>query len=111
MLGQMAARNLQGKIAPEENAGNGAGLLGVEMEVAADARKGERDVGAVDEGDGVHDESDGDDAGPAGWGSHSGACGGREVWAGNGLGGGVHRLSLRRFAPSIKTESGWMVSR
>src|SRR4029077_3245916 len=73
MLGEMAAGNLQGEIAPEENAGDRAGLLGVEMELAADAREGERDVGAVDKGDGVHDQRDGDDAGPAG---RSGISGG-----------------------------------
>src|SRR4029077_13643270 len=33
MLGEMAAGNLERQIAPEENACNSAGLLGVEMEV------------------------------------------------------------------------------
>ncbi len=72
MLGEMAAGNLQGEVAPEEDAGDGAGLLGVEMELAADAREGERDVSAVDKGDGVHNQRDGDDAGPAGRGGIGG---------------------------------------
>src|SRR6202158_1611956 len=88
MLSERAAGNLEREIAPEENACNSAGLLGVEIEVAADARQGKGDVGAVDEGDGVHDQGDGDDAGPAGRGEVGGGGGGGGGWRGPGCGGG-----------------------
>src|SRR5216683_6045099 len=83
------------------------------MELAADAREGERDVGAVDKGDGVHHQCDGDDAGPAGRGGLSGGWSGRDVCGGEGLRGGVHRPRFTQVAPSIATEkrAGWMVSR
>src|SRR5580692_6727588 len=73
VLSEMAARNLQREISPKENAGDGAGLLGIEMQVVTNVRESKGDIGAVDEGDGVHDERDRDDAGPArrsdGWGA------------------------------------------
>src|SRR5216683_3736019 len=80
------------------------------MELAADAREGERDVGAVDKGDGVHHQCDGDDAGPAGRGGLSGGWSGRDVCGGEGLRGGVHRPRFTQVAPSIATEKervGW----
>src|ERR1700730_9111932 len=91
----MTTRKLQRKIAPKKDAGDGARLLRVEMECVADAREGEGDVGAVDEGDGVHDQRDGDDAGPTAWGGVNERGGGVDVFAINGVRGGVHRRRLR----------------
>jgi len=65
MLGEMATGDLQGELAPKENARDGAGLLRVELQVVTDAGEREGDIGAVDEGDGVHDEGDGDNPRPA----------------------------------------------
>src|SRR5258706_2460451 len=77
----MAAGDLQREIAPKENAGHGASLPRVEIQIMADARKREGDVSAVDEGDGVHDQRDGDDAGPASWGELGGGWSGHCVGA------------------------------
>ncbi len=65
VLSEVAPGDLQREVAPIEDTGYVAGLLRVEVQVVGDAREGERDVGAVDEGDGVHHQGDGDDAEPA----------------------------------------------
>jgi hypothetical protein len=56
---------LEREVSPIEDTGYVAGLLRVEVQVVADAWEGEGDVGAVDEGDGIHHQGDGDDAEPA----------------------------------------------
>src|ERR1700730_7572753 len=94
----MTTRKLQRKIAPKKDAGDGARLLRVELEVVANAREGEGDVGAVDEGDGVHDQRDGDDASPAGWGEIGSGQSGRDVDMLGSFGGGVHWRSPRRLS-------------
>ncbi len=65
VFGQVATGYLQCEIAPEENSGNGSGLLRIQMQVPSDSRQSKRDVGAIDKRDRVHDQSDGDNANPS----------------------------------------------
>src|ERR1700730_11115389 len=102
----MTTRNLQREIAPKKDAGDSARLLRVEMEIVANAREGEGDIGAVDEGDGVHDQRDGDDASPAGWCEIGSGQSGRDVDMLGSFGGGVHWRSPRRLSRQIRLSEG-----
>ena len=65
MLGQVATRDLQCEIAPEKDTRDGSGLLRIQVKISADARQGKGNIGAIDEGNRIHDERDGNDPNPA----------------------------------------------
>src|SRR5262249_34565571 len=68
----MSAGNLERDIAPVENSCDVSGLLGVQAEIMTYTRKGQRDVGAIDERYRVHHERHRNDAHPTrgSFGSH-----------------------------------------
>src|SRR5665213_1430216 len=65
VAGKIAPGNLQQQITPEKNSRDGSRLKGIHVEVAAHGGQSQRNIGSINESDGVHDRRHGDDPYPS----------------------------------------------